>query len=102
MKVKPMRLEENLYNPEDIEGFHAEYILPSDPETRARVELKIRRDQLYFDDLYDPEVEYETRLSNKNKIIFTTKIPLAEYDLHTEEQKIGYHQFLIDQAEDND
>lgn len=99
MKVIPKRIYSDQLNPEDFDGLHLDYILPKDKYERYWEELRIRRDELFYDNLYDDDVEYDAFEDNKVRK-FTEKIPLTEYDLLTEEEKIGYHVFLQDYKAD--
>ena len=53
-------------NPEDLDGFHEIRILPKRYETRMVYSAIYSAIDEYSDDLYDPQIELETRQSNKN------------------------------------
>ena len=89
-------------NPEELDGLHEIRIFPKRyMDRKFYSEFYGALDELE-NDLYDDDVALQTRRDNKDKITFTEKIPLTEYDKLTEEQKIGYHAFLCDYKEDND
>ena len=70
MKVKPKLQRLESFNPEDLENFHLEYIFPKDVDTRYRMELKIRQEESFYNDLYDEDIALQTEISNsraKNK-----------------------------------
>lgn len=100
MKVKPKLLYSDKFNEDDFDGFHINYIYPKDDEVRIAYEHKIRQSEMFDNDFYDEDVDYDTFQSNKVRK-FTEKIPLVLYDLLTETEKIAYHQFLIDLIADN-
>jgi len=73
MKVKqkiPETFEDfaysNGFNPEDIDDYRIQRILPKDYKTRIKYAYRYYLMDSFYDDLYDPQIELETRQSNKN------------------------------------
>lgn len=54
-------------NPEELEGFHEIRVLPKRYETRIKYAAQYSALDAFFDDLYDDQIEYETRQSNLAK-----------------------------------
>ena len=74
MKVKqkiPETFEDFAYqhnmNPEDIDDYSVLRILPKDYKTKIKYAYKYYLIDQFYDDLYDVQVEIETRLGNRVK-----------------------------------
>ena len=84
---------DHLFNEEDWEGMHIEYIFPSRPRDRDKMERSIRNRDSFYDQFYDEDIASDTYVEN------LLKLPMDKW---TEEQKTAYADFLLDLAEEND
>ena len=83
----------HLFNEEDWEGMHTEYIFPSRPRDRDKMEKSIRNRDSFYDQLYDEDIASDTYVEN------LLKLPMEKW---TKEQLSAYADYLIDSAEDNE
>ena len=94
MKIRP-KPQEMPFNEEDFDNYGL-YIDWIPTGKRNKYKLFQAKQFLHEDDLYDENIELETRA----QINFTEKIPLSLYELLTDSEKIKYHEFLIRSAQD--
>lgn len=87
-------------NPEELEGFHEERILPRRYTQRMTYSERYNAYDELEDDLYDDQIEYETR--QKNKITFDRKLSISEMDELSDEEYLAYSFFLLDLASEKD
>lgn len=82
-------------NAEELDDFHEVRIMPSRYETRKIFEMFYGVIDEFANDLYDLDVEFETRRDNR-KTEFIEKLSIADINELSAEDLIAYHQFLID------
>ena len=88
MKVLPkFKSYNHLFNEEDLDGFHIEYILPKRSADRDKLEKEIREREQFYDTFYDEKEEIDTYVKN------LLEIPMSKW---TKEQKSAYAQYLLD------
>ena len=97
MKVKPnyRHIDE-----EDWEDLYIYRPSPINSDARERAENYAAREELFYNDCFDDDIDTETRKSNA-MLRFDEKIPLDIYDLLSDEEKIAYHQFLLDYSNEH-
>lgn len=88
MKVLPTeKTYDHLFNEEDWDGMHVEYIFPKRPRDRDKMERTIRNRDSFYDAFFDEDIASDTYVEN------LLKLPMEKW---TDEQKEAYATYLID------